>query len=442
MFKVLSKKEIYDQTSLSFVFEFFTPLNKREVAAKFARSLGKKIKWFTEVSPSFEPTCETFKVSPTYSNGYKEITLSTGFMPYQEAMHMFLKTMNIIDTIGFTTDRCAVQTSLKMNERDLGLQSGLSKLNRFKYLLGINEADLFEMWPSTENERNIIYQNHLQFIQPREIYNTVITEGFIEKMDPTEFSFPESDFFANDFSHLGESYLTLRYISGKDYTKKKKESVSTINIVIEHVYETLKNNYSYTTEEKSKISKIVNEFRNSIDGTRSYFNFKALYPNIAIYIDLKPDRQLIEANYTILREKIFKLIVGGGISEGIINYDTRRKVLQIKDAEIKKSILVEGIEFYQCKIEADSKNCLFENCAIKNSKLVECTIFSNNVIKSSKIINCDYLGEANEIFSSYLDNAPKKMINAHLSECLVKHGNFTLNSTIDDKTKILDRIKR
>lgn len=439
MFKVLSKKEIYDQTSLSFVFEFFTPLNKRETAAKFARSLGKKVKWFVDVNPTFEATYETFKIAPTYSNGYKEITLTTGFMPYHEAMHMFLKTMNIIDTIGFTTDRCTVQTSLKVNERELGLMTGLTKLNRFKYLLGINEAELFEMWPHKENERNKIYQNHLQFIQPREIYNTVITENFIEKMDPTEFSFPESDFFANDFSHLAEGFLNIRYISGKDYTKKKREAVSTINMVIEHVYETLKDNYSYTPSEKTKISKIVNEFRDSIDGTRSYFNFKALYPNIGIYVDLKPDYQLIEANYTILREKIFKLIVGGGIEEGVINYDTRRKVLQIKDAEIKKSILIEGVEFYQCEVEADSKNCLFESCNIKNSKIVECTIFSNNNIKNSKIIDCDYLGDANEIFSSYLDNSPKKMINAHLSECLVKHGMFTLNSKIDDKTKILNK---
>ena len=89
------------------------------------------------------------------------------------------------------------------------------------------------------------------------------------------------------------------------------------------------------------------------------------------------------------------LIIGGGITEGQVNYDTNRKVLQIKGAELKRSILLEGVEFYDCTIEGDVKNCLFENCIIRNSKLEDCTIYSNNMIKFSKIIDCDYLGESN-----------------------------------------------
>jgi len=132
--------------------------------------------------------------------------------------------------------------------------------------------------------------------------------------------------------------------------------------------------------------------------------------------------------------------VGGGITEAVINYDTRRKVVQIKDAILKKSILVEGVEFYQSSIEADAKNCLFEGCTIRNSKLNECTIFSNNSIKNSKIIDCDYLGGANEISSSYLDNSEKKVINAELKECLVNRGKFSMSSSIDKKTKVLTKL--
>lgn len=439
MFKSIDKKKIYDNSQLAFVFEFFTPLNKREASAKFARALGKKIKWFKEVLPTFEATGDTFKIAPTYSNGFKEITLTTGFLPYQEAVHMFLKTMNIIDTIGYTNERCTVHTKIKLNESELGLANSLSKINKFKYLLGINEKELFEMWPAQENENRKLYQNHLQFIQPREIYNTVITENLIERMNPVEFVFPESDFFANDFSKIEEGFLTIRYIGGKDYTKKKKQSIATINLVIEHLFSTLSNNYEYSVEEKKKISNIVDDFRKSIDSTRNYLNFKSLYPEISMYVDLKSDYRLIEANYSILREKIFKLIVGGGITEGIINYDTRRKVLQIKDAKINKSILIEGIEFYQCEVQADSKKCLFEGCTITDSKMVECTIFSNNIVRRSKLIECDYLGGANEISSSYLENSDNKMINANVSECLIKKGKFTINSTVDKSTRVLGR---
>lgn len=437
MFKVLSNKEIYDNSSLSFTFEFFTKLNKREASAKIARALGKTVKWFTDPNSDYTPTYETFKIAPIYSNGYKEISLSTGFLPYQEAMHMFLKTLNIIESIGHTTNRCSVKTKIRLDESELGLSVGLAKLNKFKYLLGINEEALFNLWPTQENENKKIYQNHLQFIQPRDVYNTIISEGLVERMSPNEFNFPESDFFATDFSELGKSTLVINYISGKDYTKKKREAVETINLVIEHIYSTLSSNYTYSTEDKRKISKIVNEFKDSIIGTKNYANFKNLYPDIILYVDLRQDNYLIEANYPIIREKIFKIVVGGGLDSAVINYDTRRKSLQVKDSTISKSILVEGIEFYQCTIEADSKNCLFEGCDIRNSKLVDCSIFSNNTIKNSKIINCDYLGEANEISSSYLDNNENKMISANLTECLVNRGSFSMGSSLDKKTMII-----
>jgi len=440
MFKSLSVKQIYDNSQISFVFEFFTPLNKREAAAKFARALGKKVKWFTD-SSDFVPTSESFKLAPTYLNGYKESTLSTGFMPYQEAIHIFLKTMNIIEAVGYTTDRCGVQTRIRLNETTLGLPVKLDKLNRFKYLLGINEEKLFELWPHKENETQKVYHNHIHFIQPKNLYNTVVTENFVERMSPVEFNFPHSDFFANDFSELGRGQLLIKYISGKDYTTKKKESIETINTIIEHLHSTLSNNFNYSEKEKFKISQMVNEFRNAIDGTRSYFNFKLHYPNISLYVDLKNDKFLLESHYPVIREKIFKVVVAGGITEAIINYDTVRRAIQIKDAKVNRSILIEGVEFYQCEVEADASKCLFENCEIRNSKLSDCTIYSNNTIKSSKLIECDYLGAANEIRSSYLNNSDNKIINADLKECLVYSGKFSFSSSIDSKTKIIKKLK-
>lgn len=440
MFKSLSSKEIYDNCNLSFSFEFFTSLNKREAAAKISRALGRSVKWFTDVNTSFEATHESFKLAPTYSNGYKESTLSTGFMPYQEAMHMFLKTMNIIDSIGTTTSRCSVKTKIRINEHALGLPAGIDKLNKLKYLLSLNESRLFELWPQPKSDAKFLHQDHVAFIQPKNLYNTIVSESYIEKMNPMEFNFPESDFFANDFSEIGRGQLGINYIGGKEYTKKKKESVETINYVIEHLAATLSQNYQYSMDERRSITKIVNEFKNSIEATRNYISFKNRYPDVAFYVDLKADNYLIESYYPIIRDKIFKLIISGGVTDCVLNYDTHRKAIQIKDAKIDRSILIEGVEFYQCKVEADAKMCLFENCEINNSKLVECTVFSNNTIRSSKIIDCDYLGEANEISLSYLDNPANKVINAYLTECLVNRGKFTLGSTVDKLTKIIQAL--
>lgn len=439
MFKSLDKKNVYDNSQISFCFEFFSPMRKMDAAAKISRALGKKIKWFSEIGSDFKATNETFKLSPTYSNGYKEMQLSTGFMPYQEAVHMYLKVSNIIEAIGFTTDRCRVQTRIKLNEKALGLNTGISGLNRLKYLISLDEKRLFELWPQPENENRLIYQNHLQYVQPRRMYDLVLTESLIERGDAIDLNFPESDFFATSFSEIAKGHLIVNYISGKDYTRKKKEAVDAINIVIEHAYQTLIENRSYSNQEKIKISEMVKEFRGAIDSTRDMLGFRSGFPRIDLFVDLRQDPRVLESVYPQIRERLFKLIVGGGISEATVNYDTRRQVLQIKSADLKRSIILEGLEFFDCKIEGDVKNCLFENCIIRNSKLVECTISSNNSITFSKIIDCNYLGGLNEINSSFLDNPEEKMINASLRDCLVNRGRLSRGSEVDKSTKIIKR---
>ena len=437
MFKSLDKKNIYDNSQISFCFEFFSPMRKMDAAAKISRALGKKVRWFSEVKSDFRPTNETFKLSPTYSNGYKEMQLSTGLLPYQEAIHMYLKVSNIIEAIGFTTERCRVRTSIKLNENALQLSTHVNKLNRLKYLISLDEKRLFELWPQPENENRLIYQNHFQYVQPKRLYDMILTESIVERGDSIELNFPESDFFATDFSQLASNKLNINYISGKGYTRKKKEAVETLNIIIEHLYTTLTENYTYSNQEKLKISEMVRDFRSAIDSTRSVLGFKSGFPEIDLFVDLSQAPHLLEAVYPQIREKLFRLIIGGGITEATVNYDTRRARLQIKDAKIKRSILLEGVEFFGCEIEGDVKNCLFENCNIRNSKLEGCSIFSNNLVKFSKLIDCDYLGESNDITSSFLDNPDAKTINANLTECLVNRGKFTLNSEIDKSTKII-----
>lgn len=439
MFKAITSKEIYDNSQLAFTFEFFTPMNKRELAAKLSRALGKAIKWSTDINYSFEPTYESFKLAPVYSNSYKESSLATGFMPYQEAVHMMLKVMNLIESIGYTTSRCSMTTKVRVNSDELGLSVKTHSLNKFKYLLGLNEKQLFEWWPASSNEGGHVYHNQISYIQPRNLFSTVVTENLVERMSPMEFNFPQSDFFANDFSEIERDTLIIKYISGKDYQAKKQEAVDAINLVIEHIYSTLSNNYEYSIEEKRKITELTENFKNAIDATKSYLNFRSKYPSLELYVDLRNDSRIIEANYDLLREKLFKLVLGGGVTEGVINYDGRRKAIQVKDAQVSRGMLIEGVEFYQCTIAADAKSCLFEGCTIKNSKLSECTIFSNNFIKGSKLLDCNYLGDLNEISSSYLDNPAEKKINAELRECLVNRGQFTLASRVDDSTKVISK---
>jgi hypothetical protein len=438
MYKQISNKDLYDNTYLGFIFEFFAPLEKRVISAKLSNGLGKKVKWFTKIDEGFLPTGEEFKLSPVYSNHYKKVKFETGMLPYQEAINIFLKTTHLIESIGYTSDKCSVKSKINIDCLSLGLKSKMHNLNRFKYLIGLDEKQLFELWPNRAGDESKLFQNQSSFIQPRNVFNKIITESFIESMDPNEFRFLDSELFANDFSEISKGRLIVNYIGGKNYTAHRKSAISTLNLVIERVYETLKENWNYTPDEKSKISQIVKNYRESIVNVKNYFNLKSKYPDIKLYVDLKGNEFLIESNYTLIRERLFTLIAFGGLKEASINYDTHRQALQIKDAKIENTILIEGVEFYDSEIELDAKGCLFQNCNIKNSKIAESTIYSNNLIKNSKIINCDYLGGSNEIFNSFLNNGVNKIINAELTECLVQTGIFSQDSKIDKNTIIIN----
>lgn len=438
MFKSLDSKKVYDSVKLSFNFDFFSPLTRKEAAGRLARALGVKIMWSNKMTKAYESNDSGFKLVPTYSKGYKELSLSTGFLPYNEAVHLFLKAMNVIDEIGFTTDRCGVKTSILVNEKNLELNTGLDKMNRLKYLIGLDEKQIFEWWPQTENDSKLVYQGQLSHIKIKKAYDTMLSTKLLEKLDPHHLTLVESEFFGNDFSKTGQKILTINYIGGKNYTKKKRESVNTINLVIDRLYETLKNNFSYSDREKIRIEDLTEEMKQALQKTRTYTSFKSSFPGATLSIDLKKDELLIESQYSSLREKLFEFALAGGIEEASFNWDNRRKKFQVKDAVFKNNLMTENAEFFNCTVEGELRNCLVESSIIRNSKLVDCIVHSNNMIKFSKLYECEYLGGANEISSSFLENSENKPISADLRECLVYKGRLSLLATIDSSTKIIE----
>lgn len=437
MYKELDKSKIYESSMLSFSFEFKSPVRRRDIASKLSKNLGKKVNWFKGIDESFKPNAETFKLTNKFNANTKTFVFETGFMQYNDAIHTMLKTMNIIDHFGYTDDRSEVKVNISINERNVESGMHISKLNKFKYLIGLDEDTILENWNTESSERHKINGNQFFYVHAKDPYNTIISSSLVERMDPHMFNFPHSDFFGHDFSKLDEGYLTINYIGGKDYQKRKQEAVTTINSVINRLYETLSTNYKYDINETRKIEKIVEEYKNTVKATKTPMLLKSNYPNINLYYDLKPTAYLIESNYHSFREKIFELLVFGGVKEADINWDNERKIIQVKDAKINKNIIIENFEFYNCIIEADAKNCLFNDCTIKNSKLENCDIVSDNYIKNSKIVECKYHGSDNKMSNSYIDNNPKDMIDGTLKNCLVRRGNFKLSAEVDKTTVIL-----
>ena len=66
-------------------------------------------------------------------------------------------------------------------------------------------------------------------------------------------------------------------------------------------------------DEKRKIERIVEEYKTTVKATKHPMDLKANYPDINIYYNLKSMAYLIESNYHHFREKIFELLVFGGV---------------------------------------------------------------------------------------------------------------------------------
>jgi hypothetical protein len=202
--------------------------------------------------------------------------------------------------------------------------------------------------------------------------------------------------------------------------------------------ETLKANRTYTVEERKKVSDVMKLQKETVQNLKTYESFKRNYENIELYVDLKNDPRIIESNYLSIRESLFDLIIFGGIRKGLINYDTDTKRVQLKDSKIHEGFGVHDIDFINCSIEAEVKNCVLFECKVRSSHLIECNLLTGNDVRYSHLEDCLFeRSGSNRIDSSYLKNLPDSVIYAKLNGCIVRSGIIALDSEVDSKTEVI-----
>jgi len=434
----IENKFLFDNTNVGFSFQFFSPLSRKKIASKLAKYLGKNVISVGN-KRQIRFVDEAIYVSPDFDGGHRMNRIDTDLMPYHTGIHTMLKCMNFINEMGFTNGRTNMGIKVSLNESDLDLKYRLEGLNKFKYILNLNENQIFKWWPNVASDKQKIHQSKAIFIYPKQLYSSRLTGSLLEKANPIEYNFPESSNFGTDFSSIDKGYIDIKYAGGKNYQRKKEETINLINYTSKHLYETLKNNFSFEIDEKRKIEKLLEKYQYVIDSTKDYSTFKYKYPDIHLHVDLKKHSFLIESNYQSIRNKLFELISCCEMEKAVINYDTSRKRVQVKDARIKKGFSLSNIDFFNCHVEADVSDCLFEQCHIRNSNIARSDLYSNNDIKYSKLSHCTYGGYLNEIKSSSIYSDYNKIINADLKNCIVFDGNFSQESTIDEKTELINK---
>lgn len=438
MYKDLNSKKLFDNVNLGFEFEFFSPISREELAEQLSQILGKNVISTNEYGSDIPVSYTDFKIEPDFSGGFKMNELITGVMPYNEAIHVMYKVMNFIDENGFTTDRTGMHINISLNEFDLGLRERLQNLNVFKYILRLDEAKIFEMWPSAKSRMQKIYKNSVTNIYPKNKFLSETSISYAAPNSPLDFMYPQSKYFGLNFEKLREGYLEVRYAGGPDYQLKRTSATDLINYIAESLQETLSSNYSYSIDEQRKITDIIKHQRQVIQSVKTYENFIKDYPKIELYVDLMDDPRIIESNYLNLRESLFDLITFGKMTKGKINYDTETKRVQLKDSTLKEGFGIHDIDLIDCKIESELSNCVLYGCKVRSSHLTECKIITDNDIRYCHIEECLFEKDGtNRIDNSYINSSPESVIYANLNECIVRSGIIALSSEVDNKTEIL-----
>jgi hypothetical protein len=436
MYNDLSKRHIFENANLGFEFEFFSPVSRENLAAIFEKALGRQVVWSNSYKSGTPVTESQFKLEADFSGGFKMHEFVTAPLPYAEAVNVLFRSMNVIAENGFTSDRCGLHINLSFDKKTTNLPVSLENLNVLKFILNLDEAKIYDLWPSALNKTQKPYKGSVNFIYPK---NRFIAETALHvKPDPTQFNVPQSKYFGLNFSKLAEGYLEIRYAGGTDYQNKKSQAVELINYLTELTHTVLENNSDYSLTEKQQISKILEKQKATLLAVKSPQNLRTSYPNISLYVDLRADQPIVESNFANLKDALFDMIAFGNLKSGVVNYDTTTKRIQIKDAKLKEGFGISGVDLFNCVIEGEVSNCLLYGCRVKSSLISESVIHTNNEIRHSLLKNCSFQRDGvNLIAGSYLDIKPEHPIFAELKECIVRSGTLSYNSIADSKTEFV-----
>ena len=357
--------------------------------------------------------------------------IQTGFLPYYEAINIAFKLFDFIDYYGYTNGKCKAKTSIKLNSKELELPN-ISQINTLKLINSIDECNLSEKWYKNNHEKT--YLNSLLYIYPTDI--KLVDEGINSFINFKDFKYPSSNKFNIIFEDLKKDVVSVKYIKYKDYQKNKSTFSTHINEMIGSICTTLGNNDIFTDNEMSKIKRVTSLQKKILESIWTYADLKKNHKNINVMVDLKEDKEVISVFYPNIRKKLFELMSYCSFNEGVINYDSDRSIIQVKNADIVNGHYISDIEFYYSQINGVIKECKFYECEIKNSKLNNCELFYGNTLKNCSIIETKFHGIEINLHECFVKNPNDYLVEANIYNSVVM-GIMNYSSFIDENSEIL-----
>lgn len=433
--------EILSSSKCGIEFEFFSELNQKEVSRELSKALGKKViipivvKGLGQTEKGsyhsdIEPTATMFKLERDFSGGKDMFEMITGPLAYEEARIIIIKMLQWIKEKGWTDSKCAIHLNVSFNEFKAKLRTPLMGLNVLKFILGFDEEFIYSRFP---NRRDSVYAKSIHNFYP--LSRFVFFEK-PENIDRNDYIVPQEKYYGVNFTKLPKNYLELRYLGGEGYENKTFKILEILDYFVMKLYSTLQANDTYTPAEKEKLYKTLVEQKKAVVTFSDPEKFLITYPHIRITVDMRGEIEILKSFWTVIREKLFSLVVDSGLKEGHFNLDTDFSMFQLMGGKMKKANHIENMELFDCEISGTIAHCSIFRCKINSSRIDLCKLMEGNEVKGSKITKTTIV-PGNYIENCYIDN-PNETIEGKIQGGVIRKGIIGSHVEISKETLIVD----
>jgi hypothetical protein len=440
--KTYTEAEILDGGKIGFEFEMYSNLSIEKTARGLAKYIQKRVvipmalSNIKEPKPLYHspitPNSDIFKLEPDYSGGKNMMELVTGPLSYKDARNVLIKVFEWIKDNGYTNERCSIHANISIDPNKLPTLVNIPQMNVAKFILDFDEGRIYDVFPQRKDS---VYARSIKNLRPNKI---MFYSPSLEEFSRSTMATPDEKYFGVNFTKLEKGYLEYRYMGGKDYHTKARKILSLVDYYILHMFNTLNFNGQYSQVDRAKFKGMMEKQEIIYKSFIKYGEFKKNYPDIELSMDMIKDDQTLSAVWGNLREKLFDLVVTGGMTKGKFNYDTDLGRFQLQDTKLN-NCKVEDIEFINCEIQGVIDRSWFYNSTIKNSRITNSWAMKENVFEFSKIADTP-LHVTNVCNDCFIENK-RFVINCEVNKGVIRNGEIGKLAKVSKETMIVELIE-
>lgn len=398
---------------------------KDTVIGMFTPSLELDTKKSKKTTSSFKPTSSNFALKRDYSGGREMNEIVTGPLPYEEARLVIIKVLDWIRNNGWTDSKCSIHLNISFNPALSNLKTDVMHIEPLKLVLSYDEKYVYDRFPDRKNN---VYARSIYQVYP---VNKFVYQSTAENLDPANFIVPDEKYYGINFTKRVLNYLEIRYVGGKDYEKKTAKILEVLDYSILKIYDALQNP-GIDALESAKLRTMVVNMKKVVDTFSSPHKFFINYPKITVLVDMKGSIEIIKSYWTVIREQLYSLIVMGGVTEGIFNYDTDLSKSQLKGATLKNAHEIRNFELFDCTFAGSAYDTLFFRCKVVNSRLKDCSLIESVEAENTMLEDTNAL--SNSVLTNCYINSPEDIIDCEIVGGVIRNAVLGIHATVSDDT--------